>query len=66
MYKDNKNEKKKRKTLPKNSTKRGFPVNSQVLNRHYRDLTRLSKNQIPPKETPHQENRQGEKMYATV
>jgi hypothetical protein len=26
MYKDNKNENMKRKTLPKNSTERGFPV----------------------------------------
>jgi hypothetical protein len=26
MYKDNKNENMKRKTSPKNSTKRGFPV----------------------------------------
>jgi hypothetical protein len=38
----------KRKTLPKYSTKRGFFVISQVLNRHYRDLRRLSKHKIPP------------------
>jgi hypothetical protein len=48
MYKDNKNKNMKRKTSPKNSTKRGFPVTPQVLNRNYIDLRRLSKHQIPP------------------
>jgi hypothetical protein len=48
MYKDNKNEKMKRKTLPINSTKRGFPVIPQALNRNYRDLRSLIKHQIPP------------------
>jgi hypothetical protein len=38
MYKDNKNEKMKRKTSPKYSTKRGFSIIPQALNRHYRDL----------------------------
>jgi hypothetical protein len=57
MYKDNKNEKMKRKTSPKNSTKRGFPVIPQVLNRHYRDLRRLSKHQIPP--SKHQTKKTG-------
>jgi hypothetical protein len=48
MYKDNKNEKMKRKNSPKNSTKRGFLVIPQALNRHYRDLRRLNKHKIPP------------------
>jgi hypothetical protein len=48
MYMDNKNEKLKRKTSPKNSTKRGFTDIPQALNRHYRDLRRLNKYQIPP------------------
>ena len=36
------------KTLPINSTKRGFPVIPHALNRHYKDLRRLNKHQIPP------------------
>jgi hypothetical protein len=48
MYKDNKKEKMKRKTSPRNSTKRGFLVIPRELNRHYRDLRRLNKHQIPP------------------
>jgi hypothetical protein len=55
MYKENKNEKMKRKTSPKNSTKRRFLVIPQVVNRHYRDLRRLNKHQIPPKK--HQTNK---------
>jgi hypothetical protein len=57
MYKDNKIEKMKRKTSPKNSTKRGFPVIPQALNRHYRDLRRLSKHKIPPNK--HQTKQKG-------
>jgi hypothetical protein len=48
MYKDNQNEKVMRKTLPKNSTPDRFPVIPETLNRHYRDLRRLNKHQIPP------------------
>ena len=48
MYKNNKNENMKRKTSPRNSTKRGFLVIPQALYRHYRDLRRLNKYQIPP------------------
>jgi hypothetical protein len=66
MYKDNKNEKMKRKTSPKNSTKRGFPVIPQALNRHYRDLRRLNKHKIPPNKHQTKKNRQGKKVYATV
>jgi hypothetical protein len=57
MYKDNKNENMKRKTSLKNSTKRGFPIIPQVLNRHYKDLRRLKKHQIPPNK--HQTNKTG-------
>jgi hypothetical protein len=57
MYKDNTNEKMKRKTSPKNSTKRGFSVIPRVLNRHYRDLRRLNKYQIPPRK--HQTKKTG-------
>jgi hypothetical protein len=38
----------KRKTFPINSTKRGFPGIPQALNRNYRYLRSLIKNQIPP------------------
>jgi hypothetical protein len=48
MYKDNKNENMKRNTSPKNSTKRGFLVIPQALNRNYKDPRRLNKHQIPP------------------
>jgi hypothetical protein len=61
MYKDNKNEKMKRKTSPKNSTKRGFPVIPQALNRHYRDLRRLNKHQIPPNKHQTKKTRQGKR-----
>jgi hypothetical protein len=57
MYKDDKNDKMKRKTSPINSTKRGFLVIPQALNRHYRDLRRLSKHQIPPNK--HQTRQKG-------
>jgi hypothetical protein len=59
MGEDNKNEKMKRKTSPRNSTKRGFHVIPQALNRHYRDLRRLSKHQIPP--SKHQTKKKGKK-----
>ena len=48
MCKDNQNEKVMRKNPPKNSTKDRFYVIPQALNRHYRDLKRLNKHQIPP------------------
>jgi len=61
MYKDDKNENMKRKTLPKNSTKRGFPVIPQALNKHYRDLRRLNKHKFPPSkhQTKQNKNEQG-------
>jgi hypothetical protein len=63
MYKNNKNEKMKRKTSPKNSTKRGFHVIPQALNKHYRDLRRLSKHQIPP--SKHQTKQKGKEKRCT-
>jgi hypothetical protein len=63
MYQDNKNETMKRKTLPKNSTKRGFPVIPRALNRHYRDLRRLNKHQIPPNK--HQTKQTGKEKACT-
>ena len=48
----NKKLKTMRKTLPKNSTPNRFPFNPEKLNKHYRDLRRLRKHQIPP--TNHQ------------
>jgi hypothetical protein len=57
MCKDNKNENMKRKTSPRNSTKRGFPIIPQALNRHYGDPRRLNKHQLPPKK--HQTRKKG-------
>jgi hypothetical protein len=55
-----------RKTLPINSTKDGFPVIPQELNRHYRDLRRLQQTSNPTQQPPDQENKQGKLMYAIV
>jgi hypothetical protein len=63
MYKEDKNEKMKRKTLPRNSTKRGFLVIPQALNRHYRDPRRLNKHQIPPNK--HQTKQTGKEKRCT-
>jgi hypothetical protein len=52
-----KNEKMNRKTSLRNSTKRGFHIIPQALNRHYRDSIRLSKHQIPP--SKHQTKKKG-------
>jgi hypothetical protein len=66
MYKDNKNEKMKRKTSPKKSTKRGFPVIPHALNRHCRDLRTLNKHQIPPNKHHTKQTGKEKNMYATV
>jgi hypothetical protein len=66
MYKENKNEKMKRKTLPKNLKKKGFLVIPRALNGHYRDLSMLNKHQIPPRK--HQTKKTGKenKVYMTI
>jgi hypothetical protein len=55
-----------RKIPPKNSTQRQVSCHpTETLNRHYRDLRRLIKHQIPPNNHQTQENKQGNLMYVS-